>query len=683
MSASVDNYQSEIDFLQKVDRILTGDVKIRLREICDKTGSNLAYANLKKRSINVNFKVVNDKYAVGDKMLFIALCKGFNYHELAHLLFCKHHGLTIPHNEQVMSILNALQDGRDETLMSRAFPSTRTHFENCFMRVIHADKEKMNPTMFLATHSRRLIITSDEVKQYWEAVFRKNFGDETTDEVKVLIDEYIITSNPKKQLDIAERIFALLHKNAKNRQQTMSNLESFDTSSKNTLKALADALETLSKLSPEEKKELERLAKQIRKEQSKQSGDGSKLSDEAKKEIDNNEQQNDLLNEKQKELEEAQREHRKLQNDYKNGDKEIMDMKKQSNGVSDEKKRKELDEKISDKSKELEQIWEKAKKIIDKANEKIKEIGNINAKISHDEISEQAQSQAQALVESLQDELLDDLETIYKNESAGYGAGQDDSPDFDDAINHPLLVIEAKHNTYSRKLQEAIKTIKNKQRKGFVEGQASGKVNMQKAMNIPKTGNLNVFRKFLPDKRLQTRIGVIIILDSSGSMHDDKFNRALQSTWIIQDAMTKTGNPTLIMEFGTTTRIVKPFKGKGEFKRHLQQGNTYIVPPLIEAKRQIRLSSKLEHIEHWLVCMVTDGQWGDYEQAEEIIRELNKKDVETMFVFIPENKWQETKQHHCKHMATIIDVDELSNLLKDCIKKMQTNIEDKIRRKGA
>jgi hypothetical protein len=681
MSASTDNYQSEIDFLQKVDRIITGDVKIRLREIRDSSG-NLAYANLKKRSINVNFKLVNDKYAMGDKMLFIALCKGFNYHELAHLLFCKHHRLTIPHNDAIMSILNALQDGRDETLMSRLFARTRNHFENCFMRVIHADKEKMNPTMFLATHSRRLIITSDEVKQYWEVVFRKAFGDETTDEVKTLTDEYIVTSSPRKQLDIAEKIFSLLHKNAKNHQQTMDNLESFDTSSKNTLRALADALETLSKLSPEDKRELERLAKQIRKEQAKKSGGGSKLSDETRKEIDNNEQQNDLLNQKQKELEELQREHRKSQNDYKDGDKEIMDMKKTSAGEPDAKKRKEIDEKISAKSKELEQIAEKTKKRIDEAGEKIKEIGNVRAKISHDEISKQAESKAQELVESLQDELIDDLETIYKNESSGYGAGQDDSPDFDDARNNLPLQIEARHNISSRKLQDVIREIRNSQRKGFVEGQASGKVNMQKAMNIPKTGNLNVFKKFIPDKRLQTRIGVIIILDSSGSMTDGKFNRALQSTWIIQDAMTKTGNPTLIMEFGTTTRIVKPFKGSGVFKRHLLQGNTFIVPPLLEAKRQIKLSSKLEHIEHWLVCMITDGDWSDYEKAEEIIDELNKKDVETMFVHIPENEGQKISEHHCKHTATILDVDELSNLLRTCIKKMQMNIGNKIKRKG-
>jgi len=682
MSASTDNYQSEIDFLQKVDRIITGDVKIRLREICDKSGSNLAYANLKKRSINLNFKVVNDKYAMGDKMLFIALCKGFNYHELAHLLFCRHHRLTIPHNDAIMSILNALQDGRDETLMSRLFARTRNHFENCFMRVIHADKLKMNPTMFLATHSRRLIITSDEVKNYWEVVFRKAFGDETTDEVKTLTDEYIVTSSPRKQLDIAEKIFSLLHKNAKNHQQTMDNLERFNTSSKNTLRALADALETLSKLSPEDKRELERMAKQIRKEQAKKSGDGSKLSDETQKEIDNNDKQNDLLNQKRSELDEAQREHRKLQNDYKDGDKEIMDMKKQSNGVSDEKKRKELDEKISDKSKELEQISEKTRKIIDKANEKIREIGNVQAKISHDEIIKQAESKAQELVESLQDELLDDLETIYKNDVSGYGAGQDDSPDFDNAGNNPPLEIEARHNISSRKLQDVIREIRNSQRKGFVEGQASGKVNMQKAMNIPKTGNLNVFKKFIPDKRLQTRIGVIIILDSSGSMNDGKFNRALQSTWIIQDAMTKTGNPTLIMEFGTTTRIVKPFKGKGIFKRHLHQGNTFIVPPLLEAKRQIKLSSKLEHIEHWLVCMITDGDWSDYEKAEEIIDELNKKDVETMFIHIPENDGQKISEHKCKHTATILDVDELSNLLRTCIKKMQINIGNKIKRKG-
>jgi uncharacterized protein YegL len=681
MSASTDNYQSEIDFLQKVDRIITGDVKIRLREIRDSSG-NLAYANLKKRSINLNFKLVNDKYAMGDKMLFIALCKGFNYHELAHLLFCKHHRLTIPHNDAIMSILNALQDGRDETLMSRLFARTRNHFENCFMRVIHTDKEKMNPTMFLATHSRRLIITSDEVKQYWEVVFRKAFGDETTDEVKTLTDEYIVTSSPRKQLDIAERIFSLLHKNAKNHQQTMDNLESFDTSSKNTLRALADALETLSKLSPEDKRELERLAKQIRKEQAKKSGGGSKLSDETQKEIDNNEQQNDLLNQKQKELEELQREHRKSQNDYKDGDKEIMAMKKTSAGEPDAKKRKEIDEKISAKSKELEQIAEKTKKRIDEAGEKIKEIGNVRAKISHDEISKQAESKAQELVESLQDELLDDLETIYKNDGGGYGAGQDDSPDFDDAGNNPPLEIEARHNISSRKLQDVIREIRNSQRKGFVEGQASGKVNMQKAMNIPKTGNLNVFKKFIPDKRLQTRIGVIIILDSSGSMTDGKFNRALQSTWIIQDAMTKTGNPTLIMEFGTTTRIVKPFKASGVFKRHLHQGNTFIVPPLIEAKRQIKLSSKLEHIEHWLVCMITDGDWSDSEKAEEIIDELNKKDVETMFVHIPGNDGQKISEHKCKHTATILDVDELSNLLRTCIKKMQMNIQNKIKRKG-
>ena len=681
MSASTDNYQSEIDFLQKVDRIISGDVKIRLREISDKSGSNLAYANLKKRSINVNFKVVNDRYAVGDKMLFIALCKGFNYHELAHLLFCKHHRLTIPHNDVIMSILNVLQDGRDETLMSRVFPSTRLHFENCFMRVIHADKEKMNSTMFLATHSRRLIITSDEVKQYWEVVFRKAFGDETTDEVKVLIDLYIVTSSPRKQLDIAERIFALLHANAKNNRQAMDNIEGFNSSSRNTLKALADALETLSKLSPEEKRELERLAKQIMKEQ-KKTGGGSKLSDEIKKEIDNNEKQNDLLNQKQKELDEARGEHTKLIREYSDGDKEIRDMQKQRTTETDAKKKTELEKKILEKNKELEKISEKSRQSIDKANEKIKEINEVEAKISHDEIDKQAQSKAQALVESLQDEILDDLETIYKNESAGYGAGQDDTPDFDDERNNAPLVIEARHNINSRKLQDVIRTIRNSQRKGFVEGQASGKVNMQNAMNIPKTGNLNVFRKFLPDKRLQTRIGVIIILDSSGSMSDEKFNRALQSTWIIQDAMTKTGNPTLIMEFGRTTRIVKPFKGKGVFKRHLLQGNTFIVPPLLEAKKQIKLSSKVEHIEHWLVCMITDGSWSDGEKAEEIIIELNRKDVETMFVFIPENEGQKVEQHHCKHTATILDVDELSTLLRDSIKKMQMNIESKIKRKG-
>jgi len=691
------SFEREVEFFQKVDRILTGNTAITLLNIDGKNRmqrnqgisiDRIACANLHTKEIHLNFEKISKEInpSPDDKNLFLALSKGFNYHELAHIKYSRICKVLSPNTREILNILNALEDGRIETLFARRYNKARKYFELCFLNAIQREAEKLNAvTTFLSSHSRKLILPT-EIITYWETAFDKAINDkDTSDKIKILIDDYMTQTTAEAQVKTAEQIFDLLYPKIKLDKNTTYALSIMKPSD---LESLFDSVKRV--FSDEDKEEIEQLKKALEEFNQKVK---EAINEQLQKEINKNHKTAQKVNDLQKKLDEKMKKRNKTymeaeqdnrqsvakSNEYR----ETVDKRRNSANPSGSPSKKE--QKLG---KEVSNLRAKSKKKMDAYNKqgfeakKIEEqLGKERQKIKHNSIKKITEQALSSTQETALDETQADAQSIYCSEASGVSAGGEEQALTKNASE---LIIQPKHFVISRKLQDSIRKIRNDLSKGYINGQRTGRVNIRSAMNWKQTGNTRFFERYEPDKINSTKIGIITLLDSSDSMQDIIYNKALEIAYILQDAMTKTGNPTMIIEYSEQHKIIKTFKGKPDFRRNFSNG-TVPTSALLEARKQIRNYGKVEKIKNWVVFIITDGDWSDTIQAEDIIEKLNKAKVETTIINLMRNPDRKPQQHECKHQASILfsEIDDkMPVVLRDTINKIQKNIYEQIRRNG-
>lgn len=677
------SFEREANFFQKVDRILSGEIKIKVNA---RISEELAWANIKEKSINLSLKRIFNEVNK-DKLRFITISKGLNYHELSHLLNTKlfEKKLTQDLLREEFEIINSLEDGRIETIFSNKYPRTKKYFINCFHQIIHnysKHSPAQNPLVFLSSQSRRLFLDKKSLYTY-EAIFNKTYGDEITTKIKFLIDEYLTSKNPNYQLEIAKKIFEIIRKktpqmgipqlsnqssikgetNQEYDEEDQQNIEEIINQTKNN--PPTTKIDDLTKNIIDKINEQNKIQEKIL-EQEKKSRNNSKKAGEKRKEITKN--NNDLGNLK------------KLLEQEKNKTKELQDQKKID----------ELNKKIKENNEEYKKLNAQRDNYDKKSSsENNKKYSLLTKKgVSEKELNKEIiktinenNNEYEESISESEEETLNDVESIYQENTIGSGAGSGKSNDENE--NTTPFIPADHHKLIAKKLSVTLRKIQNDKRKGYIEHQSIGKINIGRAMNFPKTADPKIFNKYEPDKNKQTRIGVIILIDRSGSMTGVAYNQAFETAWTIDKAVTETGNKTIIIEFNQHHRVIKNFEdNKGNWNKR-SGGDTDPTSALETAYILMNKANKRHKIKNWILYILTDGDWmNGSRRHEEIIKTFNKKEVETNLIFLTggyELKPEQVPSHHCKNKNVIKTIYELEPLLQKSIKENAMKIRNKQR----
>lgn len=183
--------------LQGVDRALSGNVGLRVKII--EGGSKIAWTDGK--NIHLNRTKVGEIFESKDLAEAILTFKGTNYHELAHVLFTPRDGdeisMWIKKNRyQYKWAWNALEDQRIETLYTALYPPTVPYFLNSTYTWLL--EESFDSEGFYRVWSliggRKYV--QGPVRDASRAAFAAHYGNEVTDRVDAIVDEYVTLPLP-------------------------------------------------------------------------------------------------------------------------------------------------------------------------------------------------------------------------------------------------------------------------------------------------------------------------------------------------------------------------------------------------------------------------------------------------------------------------------------------------------
>ena len=159
------------------------------------------------------------------------------------------------------------------------------------------------------------------------------------------------------------------------------------------------------------------------------------------------------------------------------------------------------------------------------------------------------------------------------------------------------------------------------------------------------SGKLNVTRTMTPDINAigqmfdvwdtgneNTDIEAVILLDNSGSMgyHMDE---VCEKAWIIKRGIETIDGSVTVYNFHSYSEVLYDKKDKAKprtFRNIYATGSTNPMTALVEAERILTTTDK--HIK--MLFIVTDGEWDNTAECDNIIKRLNEKGVVTCVVFM-------------------------------------------------
>lgn len=198
----LNKFEDERNFLYKVNNILSTRKEIKIVD----TFHSIAYTDMK--TIFINF----DKLQTNSKTYddFLINLKGINYHELSHILFTRYGNIN---DSLLMMFLNILEDSRIENLFSKKYNKLVDYFKISILRNIVENVEsntqsnkKQEGLTFLLLYGRRLILNDNNLIKNFEKKFLEFYSQTILEETKKIIDEYLITLDVKRQIELAEKL---------------------------------------------------------------------------------------------------------------------------------------------------------------------------------------------------------------------------------------------------------------------------------------------------------------------------------------------------------------------------------------------------------------------------------------------------------------------------------------------
>ena len=238
----------------------------------------------------------------------------------------------------------------------------------------------------------------------------------------------------------------------------------------------------------------------------------------------------------------------------------------------------------------------------------------------------------------------------------------------------PPLSLTKSEEEAIRSIASAIKKIRAELRSGWERGERSGRIDLRKAMKFKRNGDIKIFKKFKHDKERTSKMHYVILIDTSGSMATGysipRINVASKTLSILVEAIERGGGECAVISYDDDFSILKKFEEEWRRVYLHTGGQTYIEGALREAMNMLKDKN------YACIIIITDGEFWDAKEAEEIIREANRRGVETVMIGIGRGK-----RHECKHFFTVEDNSsfafEFMRLMKKVVLKMAKELTRK------
>lgn len=238
----------------------------------------------------------------------------------------------------------------------------------------------------------------------------------------------------------------------------------------------------------------------------------------------------------------------------------------------------------------------------------------------------------------------------------------------------PPLSLTKSEEEAIRSIASAIKKIRAELRSGWERGERSGRIDLRKAMKFKRNGDIKIFKKFKHDKERTSKMHYVILIDTSGSMATGysipRIHVASKTLSILVEAIERGGGECAVISYDDDFSILKKFEEEWRRVYLYTGGQTYIEKALREAMNMLKDKN------YACIIIITDGEFWDAKEAEEIIREANRRGVETVMIGIGIGK-----RHECKHFFTVEDNSgfafEFMRLMKKVVLKMAKELTRK------
>jgi hypothetical protein len=612
---------------QKTDRILAENEKITVQNF--PSNSSLGVSNNQNKLIGINFNGITDQTKVKDVMEFMLLAKGLNYHELAHLLFTDY-------NSRIVQAF-----AREKYLKENYLVDANDLFdflnmlEDCRIETLFYIKYPKSQDYFTFCASRILMAgmisllkfpNKNEVMQNYLILYGRKFLLLNPDyKIQIaqwrqkILSEYLKTSDEKNKLLACEMIF-----------------DAYLTATKR-----ADRLE---------------LAYRLMKQFTGTTGhvncprkDGSDP-DSLKDSKTMREQLSNILKliaELQEKIIEA---NKSLNKTRAKGDKE--DKENMENELSQSQTDAQTPDQTDEKKEEEQQSFAKGKEI-QKIIERL--AGTISKGITGNE--------------RLQNEISTEINNIILAKSEfGEFSGE-------------VFSASPKEKAESKKIENVLRVLRGDLAFKLNRFQKRGKIDVLSVIKAKHNHNLNMFKQKRLNKIDKSKLGVSILLDTSGSINNDDFRNEIKATWSLSTALENLDNFVEILEFSSDYRTMKAFNGAGDWRRMYHHG-TAVSDPLRKAGDNLVGLRKSKGINNLFAIIVSDGNFNEGLGISGIVQTCQKQGIKVIWILAGGINGDERIAKCFDWSIHIRDLSELSVKLNKIIKDIQRGINLNIARGG-
>lgn len=604
---------NEILFLSKLANTILENKDITI----SKTNENvLAFCNLKKKEIFFNFNVI--KYISKNQIERLILLKGLLFHEIMHL---KHTTFSSKRlSASIIHILDFLEEGRIETLGVLEYNKLIDYYVFLINNYLLTEGKKIFSNKnnlllnYILLYGRHHFYFSDFLVDFRKELILE-YGFDFIDLLENKIDDYISEKTDKKRIEIAEEIANLLLKKGVLLNNKVYPERVIITSSNISNSETKSELDTMMK-------EILNKTKELKKELNKK----TKISQQEIEEYNKNKKL------KEKRISELEKEKEKLL-------KECYDERVVS-------KRLKLSEKIYNIEKEIKKIGE--------YNQNKLTIPNT-----------QLQNQQELIKEKINSDILFDIKNINNSNQT--------TPLSNFNINENLI-------QKAKKLEKCFKKLNNHIKKRYVSNNLNGRINIkdyfQKMGKYGYINKPNIFYKFKEDRSKETKLLVNLFIDASGSMtNQDRWEKAINTAFVIHKALDKDKNKVLITIFSDDYHIIKDYDQKNFLKPSLLGGRTFISNALSEIFFISEKYKKQRGYKEVVNIIITDGYFDDFEQTKSELEKLEKLKHINILINV---SYKGENLLNIKHFIYLDNFDLLADKLIDIFTKLKMNLIKKV-----
>jgi len=647
--------------LQKTDRILAGDTDIVVNE---STKNHFAFCDAQGRKIYLDFHKIENLIKDIDLVSYLILTKGLNYHELAHVMFTNYNTEEIKNyllssirkypriqldcgpnaQNKWRNILSILEDCRIENVFYHMFPRARYYFEFCAINIIESKVRnklamgedwknyKSNLCTYMLLYGRKFLPIDVKVKLKNKLLQNDKYKN-MIPQIEVLIDKFIQEKELVKRFDLCTELSIILAAEDVVGTSSQDSLQRGSKTSKTNERTLRDAIDKIKEKIKEQKKEEEKI------NENEDADDVEESEEESSKDLED------------EEGDEVEGENK----DNQNSESEVKESNENGDSDSDDgennKDSEEESNQSGDKSSKQDDIseGETTEEIIDTMKEKLKEELENN--------------------EGLNQEIENDIAALTRNDN-------NDSEYSGEQLTKTMdLLVQTK------KLEIVLKELRGDLRSSVRRNKTRGKIDMHSAMKAQKRHTLKIFSKKTLNSIDKARLGVSLILDSSGSISDPQFRQELKASYSLSQALENLDNKIEIIEFNTTFRMLKKFNSEGDWKRGVS-GNTALTAPFQKAIVDLKNLRKTDNINNLFIIIVSDGEFNEQPlEVAKLVEEAHNNNIKVMWILVKGScgYMAERMKKNFDWFIHIDDFTELSNKLSTVIKDIQKHVNENIK----